>query len=187
MDITASMANTAELTVTASTFFTQASETVIATVSESEMPTTTILSSTIKTSAAVESDTTALSDPDTTTLITTTTPNLLTAVTTTIEATTTTATPEAPAAQCADLANPYTDDEGFQYELRCDWGWDSYQDLEYIIMSTMEKCIKACSRNDDCDNAQFQTDNKLCILIGTGFDYSSHKPGTSNAVKIRPI
>jgi hypothetical protein len=185
METTTSMSSAVESTVTASTFFTQASETVIATVSESEIPTTTIMSSTIKTSTAVESDTTTLSDPDTTTLVTTNAPSLLASVTATIEATSSSEAPEAPTAQCADLANPYTD-EGFLYELRCDWGWDSYQDLDYITDSTMEKCIKACSRNDDCDNAQFQTSNKLCILIGTGFDYSSNKPGTSNAVKNRP-
>jgi hypothetical protein len=154
-------------------------------VSEPEIPTITILSSMIETSAAVESDTTTLSDPDTTTLITTTTTNLPTVVTTTIEATTTSVAPEAPAAQCADLMNPYTD-EGFQYELRCNWAWDAFDDLEYYAQSTMEKCIKACSRNVNCEYAQFHTDNKLCILIGTGFDYSRNRPGVSVAVKITP-
>ncbi|KAF9776539.1 hypothetical protein IL306_005262 [Fusarium sp. DS 682] len=185
-ETSATVTSNIESTATDSTLLTDATEILTATVSESEISTTTIPSSVIETSAAVESGMTTLSESDTTTLFTTTNQELPTTVTSITEATATSEAPEAPAAQCADLANPYTDDLGFEYELRCNWGFYGYEDLQYLRDSTMEKCINACGRNNDCDYAQFQTDTKICILIGTGFDYDWDKAGVSVAVKNRP-
>jgi hypothetical protein len=99
---------------------------------------------------------------------------------------TTSEAPKDRPAQCGDLPNPYTGDDGTEYELRCDEAYYGYTELDYLLGTTMEKCIKACGQRSDCNYAQFQTNNGYCILIGTGFDYSWNVPGTSNALKRRP-
>ncbi|KAF4959159.1 hypothetical protein FGADI_1899 [Fusarium gaditjirri] len=176
-EATTTIASSVESVTTASTSAHLMTETTTATSAESDVSTTTILSMS-ETSAAIESDTT--------TLFTTTSQDLPTTVTTTTAAMTTSAASESPAPECADLDNPYVADDGTEYELRCNWRWDSYEDLEYLVDSTMEKCIKACGQLSTCNYAQFATGNRLCILIGTGFDYSSNAPGYSVAVKHVP-
>ncbi|KAH7259317.1 uncharacterized protein BKA55DRAFT_562370 [Fusarium redolens] len=176
-EATTTITSNLESTTKANTFILDTTETTTATSAHSDESTTTILTVT-ETSAATESDTT--------TLFTTTSQDLPTTVTTTTAAMTTSEAPETPAPQCADLANPYVADDGTGYELRCNWRFDGYADLEYYTDSTMEKCIKACGQNGDCNYAQFETEYSLCILIGTGFDYSSNSPGFAVAVKQRP-
>lgn len=176
-EATTTITSNAESVATVSTSVQDTTETTTATSAESDVSTTIILSVS-ETSAAIESDTT--------TLFTTTSQDLPTTITTTTAAMTTSEAPDAPAPQCADLDNPYFADDEIEYELYCNWRFDGYEDIGYQQDSTMEKCIKACGQLGACNYAQFETENSLCILIATGFDYSSNKPGFAVATRQRP-
>ncbi|KAH6956286.1 hypothetical protein DER45DRAFT_566459 [Fusarium avenaceum] len=97
---------------------------------------------------------------------------------------TTSEAPKDPPAQCVDLPNSYTGDDGTEYEVRCNWAYSGYHELNYLLGTTMEKCIEACGQRNDCIYAQFQMNNGYCILIGQGFDYTWNVPGKS--LKRRP-
>ncbi|SCO91889.1 uncharacterized protein FRV6_16017 [Fusarium oxysporum] len=157
-EATTTITSNAESVATASTSVQDTTETTTATSAESDVSTTLILS----------------------------VQDLPTTITTTTAAMITSEAPDAPAPQCADLDNPYSADDEIEYELYCNWRFDGYEDIAYQQDSTMEKCIKACGQLDACNYAQFETENSLCILIATGFDYSSNRPGFAVAARQRP-
>ncbi|KIL86136.1 hypothetical protein FAVG1_10532 [Fusarium avenaceum] len=127
---------------------------------------------------------TTLLQSDTNTLLATTSQEPIPTAKTTTSAMTISEAPKDPPAQCGDLPNPYTGDDGTEYELRCNWAYDGYTELDYLLGTTMEKYIEACGQRNDCNYVQFQMNNGYCILIGQGFDYTWNIPGMS--LKRRP-
>ncbi|KAF5672043.1 hypothetical protein FHETE_3915 [Fusarium heterosporum] len=134
-----------------------------------------------------ETSTTTATESDITTFSTITDQEITPTGTTTIVVRTTSGVPDGDSDQCARIPNPYTSDNGPEFELTCDRIWGTYDEIDTFYDTTFENCVNACNLRGVCSYVQFEGDSNSCIIIGDQYEDPLDQPGSFIARKKRPV